>query len=86
MKILATYSISSNSNEEKKVLVKHGDSLFSANAELAEIAYLTTADLAFVCRLPYKTIKAIKKWLSDGEFYFNYECYLGDTATDFKLV
>lgn len=83
MKILATYSLSKN---DKKVLVKHGDCLFSADANLAEIAYLTTADLAYICHLPYKTMKAIKKWLSQGEFYFNYECYLGNTAYDFKLI
>ena len=82
MKILATYSRAN----EKRVLVKHGDCLFSADANLAEIAYLTTADLAFVCRLPYKTIKAIKKWLSNGEFYFNYECYLGDQATELRII
>lgn len=83
MKILATYILP---QKGKRVLVKHGDCLFSADAELAEIAYLTTADLAFVCHLPFKTIKAIKKWLNEGEFYRNYECYLGDTAHSFKLI
>lgn len=73
MKILGSFI----RNNKEYALVKHGDCLFSADKELADYFQLTTCDIRYICRLPFKTLKANKKWLNT-EFYRAYEYYLGE--------
>ena len=76
MKILGSFN---KEDGKEYALVKHGDCLFYADKYLADYFKLTTCDIRYICRLPFKTLKANKKWLNT-EFYRVYEGYLGEDA------